>query len=139
MGTPMVLKAAYVSINGSDLSDYASKIELKAEVEEKDVTTFGSSGWKENLSGLFSAGLSIDFKQSIVDNELDEIMWALFIAGTNVAFEVRASSAAVGVSNPKYTGSLLIKEWSPISGGVGDVAEVGVSYPVSGAVTRATS
>jgi hypothetical protein len=45
----------------------------------------------------------------------------------------------VGTSNPKYTGSVLIKSWNPIEGSVGDEASVGVSYPTSGAVTRATA
>lgn len=133
----MVLLAAYVNINANDLSDNAAKIELTAEVEEKDVTTFGSLGWKVVLGGLKSGGLALDFKQDFAATKLDSIMWPLF--GTVVPFEVRADQAAVGTSNPKYTGNLLIKEWKPISGQVGDDASVGVSYPTSGAITRATS
>jgi hypothetical protein len=45
----------------------------------------------------------------------------------------------VSTSNPKYTGNLLIKAWNPITGSVGDEASVSVSYPTSGAVTRATA
>jgi hypothetical protein len=56
-----------------------------------------------------------------------------------VSFEVRASNAAVGTSNPKYTGSILINGWNPIQGSVGDEASVGVSYPTSGVVTRGTT
>jgi hypothetical protein len=133
----MVLLAEYLAINGTDLSTYTAKAELSAEVEEKDVTTYGSAGWKEVLGGLKSAGLAIEFKQDFATTKLDSIMWPLF--GTVVTFEVRADQSAVGVSNPKYTGSVLIKEWNPISGSVGDDATVGVSFPTSGAVTRATS
>jgi hypothetical protein len=135
----MVLKAAYLDLSGNNLSTYASKIELKAEVEDKDVTTFGSSGWKESLTGLFSGGLSIGFKQDVAAGLLDAIMWPLFIAGALVTFEVRLSNAAVGTSNPKFTGSVLLKEWNPIGGSVGDVAEVDVTYPTSGVITRATA
>ncbi|WP_433537597.1 phage tail tube protein [Micromonospora sp. CA-249363] len=133
----MVLTAAYLAINGTDLSTYTNSIELTTEVDEKDVTTFGSGGWKEVLGGLRSGGLSIEFKQDIAASALDSIMWALF--GTVVTFEVRLSNASVGTSNPKYTGSVLVKEWAPISGNVGDDASVKVSYPTSGAVTRATA
>jgi hypothetical protein len=32
-----------------------------------------------------------------------------------------------------------VKQWNPVSGGVGDLAEVSVTYPTTGAVTRATA
>jgi hypothetical protein len=50
----MVLLAEFVSIGGNDLSTYANKAEVTVEVEEKDVTTYGSLGWKEVLGGLKS-------------------------------------------------------------------------------------
>lgn len=137
MATPMVLTAAYLSLNASDLSSYTFKVELTAEVEEKDVTVFTSLGWKAVLGGLKSAGLAISWKNDITAAALDSILWPLF--GTVVAFEVRASQSAVSTSNPKYTGSVLIKTLSPIAGSVGDVNEQSVTYPTSGAVTRATA
>lgn len=133
----MVLKASYLSLNSVDLSAYTSKIELTAEVDEQDVTTFGSSGWTEVLGGLAKGQLAIGFKQDVAAAGLDATMWPLF--GTVVTFEVRLSNAVVGTGNPKYTGSVLIKEWKPIAGGVGDAAELDVSYPTSGAVVRATA
>lgn len=133
----MVLLASYVSLNSTALWTYANKVELSVEVEEKEVTTYGSLGWKEVLGGLKSGGLSIDFKQDVAASALDSIMWPLL--GTVVPFEVRLDQAVVGTGNPKYTGSVLIKEWKPLSGSVGDDAQVSVSYPTSGAVARATA
>ena len=133
----MVLLASYLSINSNDLSGNTSKIELTAEVADEDVTTFGSGGWKEVLGGLKEGSLSVTFKQDVAASALDSIMWPLF--GTVVPFEVRLSNAAVGTSNPKYTGSVLVKEWKPIAGEVGSVAEVDVEFPTSGAVARAVS
>lgn len=133
----MVLLAEYVAVNGTDLSAYAKKAELTTKVEEKDVTTYGSQGWKELLGGLKSGELALDLFQDVAASALDSIMWPLL--GTVVTFEVRASNAVVGTSNPKYTGSVLINGWNPISGSVGDEASVGVSYPTSGAVTRGTT
>lgn len=139
MGTKMVLTASYVSISSNDLSSYCSKIELAAQVEEKEVTTFASGGWKEFTGGLFSAGLSLTFFQSVTASQIDSIVWPLFIAGVPVAFEVRTSNSSVGASNPKWTGNILVSKWNPISGAVGDVDGVDVQWPSSGAVTRATS
>jgi hypothetical protein len=132
----MVLKASYCALATVDWSAFLSKIELKAEVEEKDVTTFASGGWVEVLGGLFKAGLSLGWKNDIADNSVDEVMWGHFLTATPIAFEVRLTNSAVSASNPKYTGLTLVKEWSPIAGSVGDVAEHDVSWPTSAAVTR---
>lgn len=133
----MVLLAEYLSLNAVDLSEYTRKAEVSVEVEEKDVTTYTALGWKVVKGGLKSGELGIEFLQDTAATKLDSIMWPLL--GTNVPFEVRADQAAVGTSNPKYTGSVLIKAWNPITGSIGDEATVSVTYPTSGAVTRATA
>jgi len=133
----MVLLAAYLNLASNDLSEYARKIELAVEVEDKDVTNYASDGWKEVLGGIKSGELGLEFLQDVAATELDSIMWPLL--GTVVAFEVRLDNAAASTSNPEYSGSVLIKGWNPIQGSVGDEASVSVSYPTSGAVTRTTA
>ncbi|SEB43606.1 hypothetical protein SAMN04489727_1727 [Amycolatopsis tolypomycina] len=135
MGTKTVLLAAYVNVNSTDLSQYGCTAELPIEVAAEDGTTFGSGGWEENVGGLKSGSMKVKFKQSVTATELDSIMWPLL--GTVVPFELRVSQAAVGASNPKYTGSVLISKWTPISGDVGKILEVDVEWPTSGAVARA--
>ena len=132
----MVLLASFVSLNGTDLSSYAKKVELTTEVEDKDVTNYGSAGWTEVLGGLKSGELSLELLQDVAASALDSIMWPLL--GTVVPFEVRLDQAAVGTSNPKYSGSVLINGWNPIEGSIGDEASVSVDYPTSGQVVRAT-
>lgn len=133
----MALLASMLMVNGVDVSDHTSKIELTLEVEEKDVTTFASLGWKESLGGLKSGSLAVTFKQDIAASALDSQIWALF--GTVTTFEVRLTNAARGTSNPAYTGNVLVRQWTPISGSVGDVAEASVTWPTSAAVQRQTS
>lgn len=133
----MILLAEYVSLNGTELTEFCRKAELSTEVEDKDVTTYASQGWKELLGGLKSGEIGLEFLQDVAATELDSIMWPLL--GTVVPFEVRLSQSAVGTSNPSYSGSVLINGWNPIEGSVGDEASVSVGYPTSGAVTRATA
>jgi hypothetical protein len=132
-----VLLNSIVLLNATDLSSWLSKIELKAEVEDQDATTFASGGWNERLAGLRSWELGLTFKQDVAASQIDSIMWALF--ATIVSMETRLNSAVVGTSNPKYTGSLLVNGWTPINGSVGDIAEVDVTFPGSGALARATA
>lgn len=134
--TAMVLTAAYLNLTGpGNVHSYMSKIEVTAEVEERDVTVFTSLGWKEVTGGLKSGNIACTFKNDYSDSALDDDLWAVF--GTVIAYEARASQASVGATNPKYSGSVLIKQLQPIMGSVGDVAEQSVSWPTSGAITRA--
>lgn len=132
-----VLTAEYITLNASDVSSYCKKAELQLESEAKEVTTFSSAGWKEFLGGLKSGTLSLEFEQDFAAAALDSILWPLF--GTVVAFEVRPTSSARAVTNPAYTGSVLVSQYNPITGGVGDDATVSISLPTSGAVARQTS
>lgn len=133
----MVLLAEYLSINANVLNTYTKKAELSVEVEEKDVTNYASLGWKEVIGGLKSGELGCEFLQDFAASQLDALMWPLL--GTVVPFEARADQGAASTSNPKYTGSILINGWNPITGSVGDEATVSMSFPTSGAVTRAVS
>lgn len=131
----MVLTAAYVSITGpGTIHDHCSKAELTIDVEEKDVTTFADAGWKAVMGGLKSGQLALSLKQDIADDGLDEDFWT--ILGTNVAFAVRLTQGAISTSNPEYQGIVMIKEWKPLNGSVGDVAELDVTFPTSGVITR---
>jgi hypothetical protein len=132
-----MMSDCYVALNGTDRSAHIFKVMLGVNAAELDVTDFASAGWKEVQGGLKSGELSVEFHQDVAASSIDSIMWPLL--GTVVTFEVRATAAAVGTSNPKYTGSLLVTDWVPLDGNVGDLANVSVTYPVSGVVTRATS
>jgi hypothetical protein len=131
-----VLLDATLVIDSNDLTQWCAKVELDDTFEEKEVTNFASGGAKEVLGGLESGGIGITFRNSHTAGELDEIMWAL--RRSVVTFTVRADAAAVSTSNPQYSGSILINQWSPIMGSVGDVNELDVTYPLSGVLVRAT-
>lgn len=137
MADPIVLLDAQLSIANNDLTQWCSKIEIPDEFEAKKVTTFASGGAEENRAGLESFEISITFKQDYTAAALDDIMWAL--RRSVVTFAARAQEDAVSSNNPQYQGSILINKWTPIAGAVGDVAEVEVSFPGSGTLSRATS
>lgn len=134
--TPTVLTDAYISIASNVVSDHGNKVTINAEVEELETTTFGQT-WKTRVGGLKDGSIDVSFLQDYVAANLDSIFWPLL--GTVVAFEIRPTSSAASTSNPKYTGNILITKWSPISGDVGKLAALDVSFPTTGTVTRATS
>ena len=132
-----VLTAEMVLINATDISAYLKKGELSLVSEAQDATTYGSAGWKEFLGGLKSGELALSYLNDVAAAAVDSIMFPLL--GTVVTFEVRAVNTARSVSNPAYTGSILVKEWKPVGGGVGDINGADVSYPTTAAVARQTS
>lgn len=131
-----VLLDCFIEINGVNYSSQVSKVELEDQFETKETTTHGSGGAKENLAGLEEGSVKVTFKNDFNAGALDSQMWAL--RRTVVPWKVRPSQAVVGTSNPQYGGNILINGWSPISGSVGDVAEVDVDYPLDGPMTRVT-
>lgn len=134
--TPTVLTDAYISINSNVLSDHGNSVKINAKVENKEATTFGQT-WKVQRGGLKQGTVDLTFLNDFVAANLDEIMWGLL--GTVVAFEIRATSAARSTGNPAYTGSILIDSWEPVTGKIGDLVELSVSFPTSGTVLRQTA
>lgn len=135
--TVFSLTSAFVSINGTDVSSWCKSLQLSVEANELETTTFTAAGWKTVASGLKSGSLQLTFNQDVAASQLEAIIWPLW--ATVVPWVVRPSSSVVGSSNPQWSGNLLVSQWSGVNGAVGDLAEVQVTWPLSGAVTRATS
>lgn len=130
------LTAEYLALNGSaTLNDHVKSAVLTVEAEALDSTAMGP-GWKSAIGGLKGGTLAVTFNDDMAASNVDAALWPLF--GTVVTFEVRATDAAVSATNPKYTGSVLIAQ-STIGGGVGELAAKALTFPTSGAVTRATA
>lgn len=133
-----VIVNPYVFLNGaSDVSAWVKSATLEVSVAEQDVTDAASSGWTEQLGGLKSGSLKLELYDDKAASQLDSILWPLL--GTVVAFQVNAAGSSTGSSNPKYTGNVLISGTTPLAGAVGDVAMISVTWPTSGAVSRAQS
>ena len=130
------LNDCYVALNGTDRSSSIKAATLQVDVAELDSTDFADAGWTVPIAGRKSGSLQLTFNDDVAASAIDSVMWPLL--GTTVTFELRATNASVGASNPKYTGSVLVNSWSK-GGSVSDLAEVSVTFPLSGAVTRATA
>lgn len=127
---------ARVEVNSNDLSAYVKKVTLNIEADSLNTATMGDS-WDEFIAGMKRGTVTIEFVQDFTDNLLDEILMGLF--GTVVTCKIRTTSSAIGTSNPEYQTSVLVTNYSPINAGVGELATTSVTWPTSGAVTRATA
>lgn len=128
-----VLTDCYLSLNATDVSDYVKSVTLDAQVSTEDSTAMGDT-WTEMTPGVKSGSLQIQFNDDVANSAIDDVLWGIF--GTSVAFELRPTSAAVGASNPKWTGNVII-QGVPFGGAHGSLASKSVTFPTSGTVTRA--
>ena len=134
----IVLTDAYVSINSTDLSDHINSVEIAQSFDSVETTAFGDSG-RTRTGGLEDSSVTLSFHQDFAAASVDATI-APLVGGT-ASFEIRAvgTATAVSATNPKYTGTVLVTEWNPISGGVGELSTADVTWPVSGQVTRGTA
>lgn len=126
---------AFVSINSATMSSDVKSVTVDVNLSTEDATTMGSD-WTVLVGGVLSGTLNIEFVDDMANGDVDDLIWALLIARTSVAFEVRPDSASVGTSNPKWTGSVLPNS-SQVGGAHGSLAMKSVSWPFTGTVTRA--
>jgi hypothetical protein len=125
-----------VTINGGTVSSSLASVELPIEIDEQETTAFGSE-WRTRIAGLRSGSITLEFHQDFAAGALDSILWPLL--GTNATVSVVPTSGTVTASNPSYTGTFLVTSYTPFASTVGDLATVGITWPLTGELTRATA
>lgn len=132
--TVVALTNEYLALNGgATINDHVKAATLTVDVNELDSTAMGD-GWKEVLPGVKSGQLAMEFFDDVAAASVDAVLWPIF--ATVVTFEVRLDAGGVGAGNPKYTGSVLIKQHS-IGGSHGELPMKSLTFPTSGTITRA--
>lgn len=138
----LVLTDAYVLFASNDISQYVTSVSLSTSVDVIETTGLGSSA-RTRVGGLFDNSITIEFNQDFADNALEELINGTSLAtttvGTTVAMQVKPVNTTTSASNPKYSFNALIAEWQPLSGAVGELVGVSVTWPISGVITKAIS
>ena len=132
----IVLTNANVQLAGTDISSYVKQVTLTTSVNEVETTAFGNTA-KTRVAGLLDNKVQLDIHQDY--SAVEGLVYPL-IGGTAVTLVVRPNgTGAASTANPSYTASVLVTEWTPVNGAVGDLATASVTWPISGAITKATS
>lgn len=140
----IVLTDVSVEIGGVDLSDHIASISLASNADAVETTAFGTSGARSRVGGLKDNSITIDFHQDFAATEVEATIYPLI--GTLVDVIVKPTSGAISATNPAYkmddtagAGQVLVTEWTPVNGAVGELATASVTWPVSGAILKVTS
>jgi hypothetical protein len=132
----IVLTNASVTFASTDVSSYVSSITLSTSLDVVDTTSFGNTA-RTRVAGLADNQVTIEFFQDFGSGLLESIIYPTI--GTSAAMIIKPVAGSTTATNPSYSFNALVSEWQPLSGAVGELATASVTWPVSGAITKATS
>jgi hypothetical protein len=132
----IVLTNPSITIGGVDLSDHINNITLETKYDIIETTTFGSTA-KTRVAGLADNQITLDFMQDFAASSVEATIYPLL--GTSTTIVIKPVAGTTTTTNPQYTVSALVADWTPLKGGVGQLATASVTWPVSGTIAKVTS
>ena len=131
----LVLTNANINFNGTDISSNVASVTLSKTAAEASTAAFGSTA-QTRVSGLIDNSVTFSIPNDY--NAIDGLFFPL-VGSTAVTCVVKPNGTAAGTTNPSYTFSVLVTEWTPVNGAVGELNTADVTFPISGAITKALS
>jgi hypothetical protein len=132
-----VLTDPVIVFNGGTISQSCASVTISLEADDVETTAFGSE-WRTRIGGLKAGTVDFEMHQDFGASGIDQLFFPNL--GGTVAVAVRpGGTAAVSATNPSYSFDVLVTEYSPVDGAVGDLATTSVSLPITGPVTRGTT
>jgi len=132
----IVLTNASVTFASTDVSSYVSSITLSTSLDVVDTTSFGNTA-RTRVAGLADNQVTVEFFQDFGSGLLESIIYPTI--GTSAAMVIKPVAGSTTATNPSYSFNALVSEWQPLSGAVGELTTASVTWPISGAITKATS
>jgi len=129
----LVLTNANITFNGTDISSNVASVTLNTTAAEVATTAFGSTA-VTRVAGLIDNSVTFSIHNDY--NAIDGLFFPL-VGSTAVTCVVKPNGTATATANPSYTFSVLVTEWTPVNGAVGELNTADVTFPISGAITKA--
>ena len=131
-----MLNNASVTINSVDLSSYVTSVTLSQSADNLEDTAMGDTS-RSYIGGLKSGTVDIEFNADFAAAKTEATIFPL--VGTSTAVVVKPVAASVSATNPSYSFNAVVTEWDTLNGSVGEIATHSISWPITGAITKATS
>jgi len=132
----LVLTNPSITIGSTDLSSYITSVTLDTKYDIVETTSFGSTA-KTRVAGLADNSVTLDFIQDFAASAVEATIYPLL--GTSTSIVIKPVATTTTTTNPQYTVSAIVSEWSPLKGGIGQLSTASVTWPVSGTIAKATS
>ena len=131
----IVLTNAYVTVNSVDVSAFVASVTLNSSIDVVETTAFSTTAARTRIGGLADNSISLEFHQDYATSSIEATIYPLL--GTTTTVVVKPNGSSTSSTNPSYTATVLVAEWTPLNGAVGELASASVTWPVSGAITKA--
>ena len=131
-----MLNNASVTINSVDLSSYVTSVTLSQSADNLEDTAMGDTS-RSYIGGLKSGTVDIEFNADFAASKTEATIFPL--VGTSTAVVIKPVAASVSATNPSFSFNAIVTEWDTLNGSVGEIATHSVSWPITGAITKATS
>jgi hypothetical protein len=123
-------------VNGVNLSDHIASVSLSRSDDVIETSAFSSTAAKTRVAGLQDNSVTLEFHQDFATSNVEATIYPLLGSTTTI---VVSPTSTVSATSPSYSFTALVSEWTPLNGGVGELATASVTWPISGAITKATA
>ena len=128
----LVLTDAKITLAGTDISTNVAAVTLSSSAAEVETTAFGQ-GAVTRVGGLKDNSVTLS-----LHNDYSAVEGLIYpLIGSTTTIVVKPNGTAVGSANPSYTATVLVTEWTPVNGAVGELNTADVTWPISGTITKA--
>lgn len=132
----LVWRDAFLSVNGTDLSDYVQEVTMNYGAEMLDATVMGDDT-RVNKGGLKNWSFDVTFKQILTAGGPEQTLFSL--VGTTAEVVIKPTNAATTDSNPSYTGVATVENYSPGGGAVGVLHQASATFSNAGTLARSVA
>ena len=130
----LVLTDANIQLASTDISADVAAVTISSTSAEVETTAFGQ-GAVTRVGGLKDNSVTLS-----IHNEYSSIEGLIYpLIGSTATIVIKPNGTAVGTANPSYTATVLVTEWTPVNGAVGELNTADVTWPISGTITKATA
>jgi hypothetical protein len=129
----VVLTNPRVTLDGILLSDHITSLTIFTNYDLVEVTQIGDIA-KKMIAGLEDNSVSFEFQQDFAPSEVEDVIWPS--RGLRIPCRIRPTSNAISATNPEYRFEVLVSQWSPLSGSVGDLSTTQVQWPIFGQIDK---
>ena len=127
---------AFLSVDGTNLSDHVRALTLVSEAEAVDQSAMGQTT-RVNAGGFKTWQVEATFNGDHAALSVDDVLFD--IVGTTVPIVIRPTSDVIGATNPEFQGTGLVTSYQPFGGEAGSNAEATMTVVSAGDLVRAVA
>ena len=133
-GLPGTQTVAGTITSGSDLSVYCTSVSIPLTMATQDATNFGSGAFRVVLGGIKSSDVSLSLNNDFAASALNDILrTTLGGLGSTVYLDIKSTNAVRSGTNPSYVFAVLLSQIQPVTGSVGNINAMSLTWPSTGA------